>query len=60
MAKQLRSAVSLAAIPFAGGISKTVRQGLDQDTDRITPSFQRGMLDNPSSFNLNTTSTAVS
>lgn len=59
MAKQLRSAVSLAAIPFAGGISRAQRQSLDQDTDRITPSFQRGMLDNPSSLNLNTTSTAA-
>jgi hypothetical protein len=57
LAKNLRSAVSLAAVPFAGGISKTVRDNLAQDTDRITPSFQRGMLDNPSS--VSTTSTAA-
>lgn len=57
LAKQLRSAVSLAAIPFAGGISKAQRQSLDQDQDRITPSFQRGMMDNPST--MNTTSTAA-
>lgn len=57
MAKQLRASVSLSAIPFAGGISQSVRDTLDQDTDRITPSFQKGMLDNPSS--VNTTSTAA-
>ncbi len=59
MAKSLRSTVSLAAIPFAGGISKTQRDALAQDTDRIVPSFQKGMLDNPSSFNTGTSTTAV-
>jgi len=59
MGKTLRASVSRAAVPFAGGISKTQRQSVDQDTDRIAPSFQRGMMDNPSSVNLNTTSTAA-
>ena len=59
LAKTLRSSASLAAVPFAGGISRAVRDSLAQDTDRVTPSFQKGMLDNPSSFSDSTTSTAV-
>jgi len=55
LAKTLRSSVSLAAVPFAGGISVAQRDTLDQDTDRVTPSFQKGMLDNPSSVNTTTT-----
>jgi hypothetical protein len=55
LAKTLRSSVSLAAVPFAGGISVSQKETLEQDTDRVTPSFQKGMLDNPSS--VNTTST---
>lgn len=55
LAKSLRSTVSLAAIPFAGGISIAQKQTLEQDTDRVTPSFQKGMLDNPSA--VRTTST---
>lgn len=59
LAKALRSAVSLAAIPFAGGISQSVRDTLSLDTDRVTPSFQKGMLDNPSSLDSVTTSSAA-
>ena len=59
LAKTLRTSASFAALPFAGGISVAQRTSLDQDTDRVTPSFQRGMLNNPSSVNLNTTSTAA-
>jgi hypothetical protein len=57
LAKTLRSSVSLAAVPFAGGISIAQRNTLDQDTDRVVPSFQKGMMDNPST--VNTTSTGV-
>lgn len=60
LAKQLTSSVSLTAIPFAGGISVSQRNTLDQDTDRITPAFQKGMLDNPPSmWTGSTNSTAV-
>ena len=59
LAKTLRASASFAALPFAGGISVAQKQSLDQDTDRIQPSFVKGMMDNPSSANLNTTSSTA-
>jgi len=56
LAKSLRSTVSLAAVPFAGGISVSQKTSLVQDTDRVTPSFQKGMMDNPSSFDTSASS----
>lgn len=49
LATSLRASVSFAAIPFAGGISKALKNTNAQDTDSVVPSFTKGMLDNPPS-----------
>lgn len=49
LANRLRASASFAAIPFAGGISKALKTSNAQDTDSVTPSFVKGMLDNPPS-----------
>jgi hypothetical protein len=51
LAKDLQASVSLAAVPFAGGISQAIKDTNAADTDRVTPAFVKGMLDNPSSMN---------
>lgn len=57
LAADLRASVSLAAVPFAGGISISQKDTNDQDTDRVKPNFKIGMLDNPSTLDGSTTST---
>src|SRR5581483_11438937 len=42
-AAQLRSRISLSAIPFAGGISISGKQAQEQDTDRVTPAFTKDL-----------------
>lgn len=59
LAKAIRAQVSATAIPFASGYSKALRDARDQDTDKIQPSFKRGILDNPSTLTNYTTSTAA-
>lgn len=34
-----------AARPYAGGISKTEKQRIEEDTDAVLPVFKRGMMD---------------
>jgi len=34
------------ASPFAGGISKAQKETLESDSDRVEPSFGKGMMDN--------------
>ena len=58
LAVSLRTAVSLSAVPFCGGYSKTLRDNNEQNTDLIAHSFKKGMLDNPSTMSNCTTSTA--
>ena len=36
-----------AAVPYVGGISVSDRDAVEADTDRVTPAFAVGMLDNP-------------
>lgn len=43
----LRSRVSLAAIPFAGGISIANKQTQQDDTDRVSPAFTATLHDAP-------------
>lgn len=38
------------AIAYAGGISVSDKDTVDADTDRVNPSFSRGMHDNPNGF----------
>lgn len=48
-AKQLRNRGSLAAIaPYAGGISVSDKESVVSNTDRVDPSFSRGMNDHDS------------
>jgi len=53
MAKFLEDSDSSSVLPtpYAGGISVSDKQSVDQDTDRINPSFTRGMNDNPNGPN---------
>ena len=50
LAKDLRSSTAFTAVPFAGGLSESLRNTNSQDTDLVKPAFQRGMLDNPSTI----------
>jgi len=45
-ATRLRSGAAGLAIPTAGGLSKTSKQTAEQNTDRVSPAFKTGMLDN--------------
>ena len=47
LARTLREAVGRSAVPFAGGMSRSLRDTNDQDTDLVQPRFRTGMLDNP-------------
>ena len=42
-ATQLRSRLSLTALPFAGGISVTAKQSQVDDADRVAPTFVKEM-----------------
>jgi len=46
-AKAMRRSSAVYGIPVAGGISISRVETVDEDTDRVTPAFRRGMLDNP-------------
>jgi hypothetical protein len=50
-----RQAAMSAGVPFAGGISISQKQSVEQDTDRVAPAFRIGLHDNP----LNTVSTST-
>ena len=48
LAETLKTAgVGALVYPFAGGISKATDQQLQQDADRVRPSFEIGQHDNP-------------
>lgn len=36
-----------SALPFAGGISQSQKETVRLDSDRVAPSFRRGITDNP-------------
>jgi hypothetical protein len=40
--------VSIVPTPYAGGISISDKDSVEEDSDRVNPSFHRGMHDNPS------------
>jgi hypothetical protein len=41
-------AATVGVVPYAGGISISDKDTVENDTDRYRPSFRRGMHDNPS------------
>lgn len=45
LARELKSSVLLAGIPFAGGISRSQKTSVMQNSDRVEPSFTIGMHD---------------
>lgn len=47
LAASLDRMAALDASPFAGGISVARKELADSDSDRVSPSFSRGMDDNP-------------
>ena len=47
LAKQLRSRAALSVSPYAGGISRSDKESVESNTDRVRPSFERGMFDYP-------------
>jgi len=47
MAATLRRRAALAVTPYSGGQSISDKEAEESNTDRVNPSFQRGMLDNP-------------
>jgi hypothetical protein len=47
LAKQLRSRVGRSISPYAGGISRSDKIAVEQDTDRVRPAFRRNQFDNP-------------
>lgn len=54
LAESLRASLSRAAVPFAGGMSKSLRETNDADTDLVQPRFRTGLFDNPPSFSEST------
>jgi hypothetical protein len=51
LAKQLRSRAAQSVSPYAGGISRSDKQSVVANTDRVPPAFERGMFDNPGTLN---------
>lgn len=47
LAKQLRSRAALSVAPYAGGISRSDKQSVESNTDRVRPAFERGQWDSP-------------
>ena len=46
-AKELRSRVTAAAPPFAGGISRADKEARAEDSDRVQGGFERNQFDHP-------------
>jgi hypothetical protein len=57
LAKSLRDNAARSAVPFAGGMSRSLRNTNDQDTDAVFPRFRTGMLDDPTTLINSSTST---
>lgn len=47
LAASLRRAGSFSAVPYAGGISVSDKQGVEADSDRVPPMFSVGVHDHP-------------
>jgi hypothetical protein len=51
LAKRLRQRVATRnAVPFAGGISRTSKDGYEDNEDRVDPAFRRNLHRNPSTL----------
>ena len=44
LANRLRAQASKVVLPYAGGISKADKNAINDDTDRVEPSFRRGQM----------------
>jgi hypothetical protein len=47
LAASLERSASISAVPFAGGISVSQKRSVENDTDRVIPSFNVGLHDDP-------------
>lgn len=47
LAKQLKMRATLSVSPYAGGISRSDKDSVADNTDRVRPSFERGQFDYP-------------
>lgn len=47
LAKQLRTRAGLSVAPYAGGITRSGKDSVASDTDRVRPAFARGQFDSP-------------
>ena len=47
LVRELEAGVAGVAIPYLGGVSRSERTTVESNTDRQTPAFAPGMLDNP-------------
>ena len=46
-ARSLRLRGASSAVPYSGGISRSDKQGREQDSDRVRPAFHIGQFDSP-------------
>lgn len=57
LAQQLESqSVNLGGglgVPYVGGVSQSAMDAVEDDSDRVSPSFKRGMFNNPPESDIN-------
>ena len=51
LGKQLKLMSALQSAPYCGGISQNDKRSVEQNTDRVKPSFTKGQFDNPGALN---------
>lgn len=47
LGRQLQRMSALQSVPYAGGISRSDKAAVRDDSDRVRPAFETGMFDNP-------------
>lgn len=47
LSRKLEQQAAANVSPYAGGISRSDKRGIEQDTDRVRPAIRRGQFDNP-------------
>src|SRR5438132_890234 len=50
LATEYRLQAGLRAVPYAGGISRSDKQSVRQDTDRVAPNFAKELMDDPAAM----------
>ena len=47
LASRLEGGAAVIAVPYAGGVSRSDKLSVEQNTDRVSPAFKIGLHDNP-------------